>query len=149
MGARLAVTAILALAAALRVWRLDQNGVGNECYSAGLGSMSASWHNFLYHAFDPAGFLSVNKPPVTMYDLTPPLPARDFQHHARCPDHHPDRAAGHGAGWIRGPGSDSDAGEGGGRLVPSSQWRAPATVGGAMQLYDLRPASPRVRQGQG
>ena len=29
--------------------------------------MSASGHNFLYHAFDPAGFLSVDKPPVAMW----------------------------------------------------------------------------------
>ena len=29
--------------------------------------MSASWHNFLYHAFDPAGFISVDKPPGAMW----------------------------------------------------------------------------------
>jgi 4-amino-4-deoxy-L-arabinose transferase-like glycosyltransferase len=64
---RLALPAILALAAALRLWRLDQNGFGNEYYSAGVRSMSQSWHNFVYHAFDPAGFVSVDKPPLALW----------------------------------------------------------------------------------
>jgi 4-amino-4-deoxy-L-arabinose transferase-like glycosyltransferase len=64
---RLALGAILVLAAALRLWRLGDNGWGNEYYAAGVRSMSAGWHNFLYHAFDPAGFLSVDKPPVAMW----------------------------------------------------------------------------------
>jgi 4-amino-4-deoxy-L-arabinose transferase-like glycosyltransferase len=64
---RLALTAILLFGAALRLWRLDQNGFGNEYYAAGVRSMSGSWHNFLYHAFDPAGFISVDKPPVAMW----------------------------------------------------------------------------------
>jgi 4-amino-4-deoxy-L-arabinose transferase-like glycosyltransferase len=55
------------LAAALRLWRLDQNGWGNEYYSAAVRSMSTSWHNFLYTAFDPAGFVSVDKPPVALW----------------------------------------------------------------------------------
>jgi len=67
MLVRLALTAIFFLAAVLRLWRLDQNGFGNEYYTAGVRSMSASWHNLLYHAFDPAGFLSVDKPPVAMW----------------------------------------------------------------------------------
>jgi hypothetical protein len=67
MGRRIGLIAILLLAAALRLWRLDQNGFGNEYYAAGVRTMSASWHNFLYHAFDPAGFLSVDKPPGAMW----------------------------------------------------------------------------------
>jgi 4-amino-4-deoxy-L-arabinose transferase-like glycosyltransferase len=67
MFRRLTLLTILVLAAALRLWRLGQNGFGNEYYSAGVRSMSASWHNFLYHAFDPAGFISVDKPPVAMW----------------------------------------------------------------------------------
>ena len=67
MVMRLALSAVLVLAGALRLWRLDQNGFGNEYYAAGVRSMSAGWHNFLYHAFDPAGFVSVDKPPVAMW----------------------------------------------------------------------------------
>lgn len=41
MLVRLTLTAIFLLAAALRLWRLDQNGFGNEYYTAGVRSMSA------------------------------------------------------------------------------------------------------------
>jgi len=64
---RLALPAILLLAAGLRIWRLDQNGFGNEYYTAGVRSMSQSWRNFLYHSFDPAGFVSVDKPPLAAW----------------------------------------------------------------------------------
>src|SRR5439155_15273500 len=67
MGARAFLVAILGLAAALRLWRLDQNGFGNEYYAAAVRSMASSAHNFLYAAFDPAGFLSVDKPPVALW----------------------------------------------------------------------------------
>jgi 4-amino-4-deoxy-L-arabinose transferase-like glycosyltransferase len=67
MMLRLALSAILLLAAVLRLWRLEQNGFGNEYYAAGVRSMSTGWHNFLYHAFDPAGFVSVDKPPIAMW----------------------------------------------------------------------------------
>src|ERR1043165_1673298 len=65
VGMRFVLPAILILAATLRLWRLDQNGFGNEYYAAGVRSMSLGWRNFLYHAFDPAGFLSVDKPPLS------------------------------------------------------------------------------------
>src|SRR4029450_6877054 len=64
---RLGLFAVLVVAAALRLWRLSQNGFGNEYYSAGVRSMSQSWHNFAYNAFDPAGFISVDKPPVALW----------------------------------------------------------------------------------
>jgi 4-amino-4-deoxy-L-arabinose transferase-like glycosyltransferase len=64
---RLGLSGVLILAGALRLWRLDQNGYGNEYYSAAVRSMSASWHNFLYTSFDPAGFVSVDKPPIALW----------------------------------------------------------------------------------
>jgi len=67
LGLRVAHTAVLLLAAALRVWRLDQNGWGNEYYTASVRSMARSWHAFLYASFDPAGFVSVDKPPVALW----------------------------------------------------------------------------------
>src|SRR5215813_7120196 len=63
----LGLVAVLSTAAVLRLSRLDQNGFGNEYYTAGVRSMSQSWHNFLYNAFDPAGFISVDKPPVALW----------------------------------------------------------------------------------
>jgi 4-amino-4-deoxy-L-arabinose transferase-like glycosyltransferase len=63
----LGLVTVLATAAALRLWRLGQNGFGNEYYTAGVRSMSQSWHNFFYNSFDPAGFISVDKPPVALW----------------------------------------------------------------------------------
>ncbi len=59
---RAAEAALLIITLGLRVWGLDQNGFGIEYYSAAVRSMTQSWHNFLYNSFDPAGFLSVDKP---------------------------------------------------------------------------------------
>lgn len=59
--------AIVIVAAGLRLWGLAQNGFGNEYYAAAVRSMASSAHNFLYAAFDPAGFLSVDKPPVALW----------------------------------------------------------------------------------
>ena len=63
----LCLVGILLLALALRLWALDQNGYGNEYYSAGVRSMLASWHNLFFNAFDPAGFVSLDKPPVAFW----------------------------------------------------------------------------------
>jgi len=67
MGIRIARAAVLLLAAALRLWRLNQNGYDNEYYAAAVRSMASGWHAFLYNAFDPTGFVSVDKPPVALW----------------------------------------------------------------------------------
>ena len=66
-GAGLTLLGLLVLAAGLRLWRLDQQGWGNEYYAAAVRSMAASWHNLLFNSFDPAGFVSVDKPPVALW----------------------------------------------------------------------------------
>ena len=66
-AANIGVMAVLLLAAALRLWRLDQNGYDNQYYSAAVRSMADNWHNFLYNSFDPAGFVSVDKPPAALW----------------------------------------------------------------------------------
>lgn len=55
---------IVALAAFLRLWRLDEVGYGNPYYAATVRSMLVSPSNFLFGSFDPAGFVTVDKPPV-------------------------------------------------------------------------------------
>ncbi|HXJ81435.1 MAG TPA: glycosyltransferase family 39 protein [Candidatus Methylomirabilis sp.] len=57
----------MALGLGLRLWRLEQNGYGTQYYSAGVRSMMDSWHNFLFNSFDPAGFVSLDKPPVAIW----------------------------------------------------------------------------------
>ncbi len=64
---RLGLLCILLSSLAVRLWRLAQNEWGNEYYAAGVRSMTLDWHNFLYNSFDPAGFVSVDKPPIALW----------------------------------------------------------------------------------
>ena len=67
LRARVGLALVLALAAALRLWRLDQNGFDNEYYAAAVRSMMGGWHAFFYNSFDPVGFVSVDKPPLALW----------------------------------------------------------------------------------
>jgi 4-amino-4-deoxy-L-arabinose transferase-like glycosyltransferase len=66
-GSGLGLASILLLAAAIRLWRLGDNGFGTLYYASGVRSMLESWHNFFFNAFDPAGFVSLDKPPVAFW----------------------------------------------------------------------------------
>jgi 4-amino-4-deoxy-L-arabinose transferase-like glycosyltransferase len=57
----------VALAALLNTWALGQNGYANAYYSAGVKSMLLSWHNFFFLAADPAGLVSIDKPPLGLW----------------------------------------------------------------------------------
>jgi len=64
---RLVCVAIMAVAFGLNAWALSHNGLGNTFYTAGSRAMSESWKNFFFNAFDPGGFITVDKPPVAMW----------------------------------------------------------------------------------
>src|SRR5665213_766046 len=66
----LGLFSILVLAAGLRLWGLDQNGYGNSYYAAAVRSMMMNWHNFFYVSFDPVGWVTVDKPPVSLWFQT-------------------------------------------------------------------------------
>jgi 4-amino-4-deoxy-L-arabinose transferase-like glycosyltransferase len=55
---------ILGLSAFCNFYQLQQNGFANLYYAAAIRSMLESWHNFFYVAFDPGGFVSIDKPPL-------------------------------------------------------------------------------------
>ncbi|WP_214322776.1 ArnT family glycosyltransferase [Nonomuraea sediminis] len=61
------LAAILLLAAALYGWALGSLGWGNGYYSAAVKSMGQSWTNFLFGSFDPAGVITVDKPPAALW----------------------------------------------------------------------------------
>jgi 4-amino-4-deoxy-L-arabinose transferase-like glycosyltransferase len=61
-----ALCAITALALALRVAHLAAVP-GNSFYDAAVRSMSLSWHNFFYGAFEPGAQVSVDKTPVDLW----------------------------------------------------------------------------------
>src|SRR5437879_10181109 len=65
--AALPLTLVAAVAVLARTWRLSQNDFGRQYYAAGVRSMLDSWHNFLFNSFDPAGFVSIDKPPVAIW----------------------------------------------------------------------------------
>ncbi len=65
-GAPWAVCVITAVAAALRFAALG--GVdANDFYDAAVRSMSLSFHNFFFGAFDPGAALSLDKPPLDLW----------------------------------------------------------------------------------
>lgn len=58
---------ILILAIFLYSWGIWDAGEANSYYTAAVTSMVQSWHNFFYGAFDPAGFITVDKPPIALW----------------------------------------------------------------------------------
>jgi 4-amino-4-deoxy-L-arabinose transferase-like glycosyltransferase len=61
------LAAVLLLAAALRLWRLEDNGFGTAYYAAGVRSALQGGSLFFFNAFDPAGFVSLDKPPLAFW----------------------------------------------------------------------------------
>jgi len=58
---------VVGLSLGLNTWHLGRNGYGNTYYAAAFRSMSLSWNNFFFGAFDPGGFITVDKPPVFLW----------------------------------------------------------------------------------
>ncbi len=63
---RLALTVIAALAGLLYAWALGQDTL-EYYYAAADRSMSMSWHDFVFGAFDPAGTITVDKLPGALW----------------------------------------------------------------------------------
>ncbi len=58
---------VLLISLFLDFFRLGQDGYGNLYYAAAVKSMLMNWHNFFFVSFDPAGFVSVDKPPLAFW----------------------------------------------------------------------------------
>src|SRR5256714_11317891 len=63
----LPLVGIVALALLMYSWGLSRAGYGNTYYAAAVRSMTVSWKNFFFGAFDPGGFITVDKPPVALW----------------------------------------------------------------------------------
>ena len=63
---RLALAAIASLAGLLYAWAMGQDTL-EYYYAAADRSMSMSWHNFIFGAFDPAGTITVDKLPGALW----------------------------------------------------------------------------------
>ncbi|MEI7554479.1 glycosyltransferase family 39 protein [Candidatus Chlorohelix sp.] len=58
---------ILLLSALLNLSLLKADYYTNEYYSAAVRSMLQNWHNFFFNAYDPGGFITIDKPPVALW----------------------------------------------------------------------------------
>lgn len=58
---------IALLAAFLNIWGIWKDEYANAYYTAAVTSMLQNFHNFFYASFDPAGYVSVDKPPVAFW----------------------------------------------------------------------------------
>ncbi len=61
-----ALTAITLVAAALRLIALEHVSP-DPFYDAAVRSMTLSWHNFFFGAFEPGGSVSIDKPPIDLW----------------------------------------------------------------------------------
>jgi len=61
-----AVAAITLAAAVLRLYHLGQV-LDDPFYDAAVKSMTLSWHNFFFGAFEPGASVSIDKPPVDLW----------------------------------------------------------------------------------
>jgi 4-amino-4-deoxy-L-arabinose transferase-like glycosyltransferase len=61
-----AVAAITVGAAVLRLWQIGKVPP-DPFYDAAVRSMTLSWHNFFFGAFEPAASVSIDKPPVDLW----------------------------------------------------------------------------------
>jgi 4-amino-4-deoxy-L-arabinose transferase-like glycosyltransferase len=61
---RLALGGVLLVSIFMNFYQLGQNGFGNLYYAAAIRSMLDNLHNFFFVAFDPGGFVSIDKPPL-------------------------------------------------------------------------------------
>ena len=62
-----ALLVICLLAAALYGWGSWDGDWGNTFYTAAVKSMSEGFTNFLFGSFDPAGVVTVDKPPMALW----------------------------------------------------------------------------------
>ena len=64
---RIALALILLLAAFLSGYNIWNAGYSNEFYAASVKSMLVSWKNFFFVSLDPGGWVTVDKPPVSLW----------------------------------------------------------------------------------
>ncbi len=64
---RPALLALLGLAALLCFWNLTENGYSNQYYAAAAKAGSESWKAWFFGALDPGSFITVDKPPLSLW----------------------------------------------------------------------------------
>lgn len=62
-----ALIALLVATAALYLWKLTDSNYGNEFYAAAAWAGSQSWRAWFFGALDPGSFITVDKPPASLW----------------------------------------------------------------------------------
>jgi 4-amino-4-deoxy-L-arabinose transferase-like glycosyltransferase len=65
--ARISLIAVLVLAAGLCLWNLTISGYSNEYYAAAARAGAESWKAWFFGAIDPGSFITVDKPPLSLW----------------------------------------------------------------------------------
>jgi 4-amino-4-deoxy-L-arabinose transferase-like glycosyltransferase len=73
---RPALFGVVALAAVLCLWDLTISGYANSYYAAAVKSASVSWKAMFFGSLDPGSFITVDKPPLSLWVMG--LSARVF-----------------------------------------------------------------------
>ncbi|HET9654809.1 MAG TPA: glycosyltransferase family 39 protein, partial [Kineosporiaceae bacterium] len=64
---RLVLAGLLLATLAGYLWNLDRNGWGNTFYAAAVQAGTQSWKAFFFGSFDAGNFITVDKPPVSLW----------------------------------------------------------------------------------
>ena len=66
-GQRITLAAIVLLSVLVDAWGITRTGWSNSFYAAAVRSMSGNFTNFVFGSFDPAGVVTVDKPPMALW----------------------------------------------------------------------------------
>jgi 4-amino-4-deoxy-L-arabinose transferase-like glycosyltransferase len=61
------LAALLVVTGALYVWTLSRNGYANEYYAAAVQAGTHSWKAFLFGSLDASNYITVDKPPASLW----------------------------------------------------------------------------------
>ncbi len=61
------LTLLLGATTALYLWGLGRSGYANEFYAAAVKAGTQSWKAFLFGSLDPSNFITVDKPPASLW----------------------------------------------------------------------------------
>ena len=64
---RPALWGVLVASAFLMLWNLSGNGMSNTYYAAAVRSASVSWKAWFFGSLDPGSFITVDKPPLSIW----------------------------------------------------------------------------------
>jgi 4-amino-4-deoxy-L-arabinose transferase-like glycosyltransferase len=66
---RIAFAVLLVGTAVLYLWGLSASGNGNDFYAAAVQAGTKSWKAFFFGSFDSANFITVDKPPASLWPM--------------------------------------------------------------------------------